>query len=741
MHFLRIRPLLVMTRSWPSARSSSCTAPGLNGQPVSATSSPSGRTSATTSTSAGKAPPANAARAAASAAERSHAGASSAAGQKQAGGSGGTQVREGRSEARRPRPNDVDPAAGDHDDHGPAAKNGLVIGIESSGSPRRAGRHPGGVVGQLEVDRRHLDSPRSRLGLHLLCRRRYLRLESARPGGGLRPCRRDEHGYGHHGHAVLGRSGRRSGERCGSAGRPGRLRAVRRRGGTALHAAGVQDFEIWNEPNDTDFWQPAPQPGCLRTRSSRLRTPTLRPSTPVQSSSLEGLAPEATQDGNINEVSFLQDMYTDRGQGIPHSSATTPTAIRPSLTPTRIGRAGHRWTQPSLARERPGRQRGRRQADLDHRGGTRPTGGPDSVGTTARPGPHAGHSQCQGVAPGSAPSTSTPTRTAAATPPTDEDWFGLPQCRRQRQAGVVRRRRRHRLTSLVPHHIDPPAIRAPVRRGHLSSAVTQPVYDFSERVVVVTGGSVGSGRGSWRRSPRQGRTSLLGTPRGLGRRRRVRRGRHPEAARRRAGHRQGGRALRPPRRADQQRRRLAPRAGGRRLAAFRRGHREPQPAGSAVVRPVGSQGDGRPGGRRGNRERVQRVGHAPVAGASAYGAAKAGLINLTDAGGRVGARGPVNCVTAGLLDTGAGDDFYGGPEGMERAAATVPLGAWARRPTWRRPACTSRASRLLRDRRQPGGARRRGAPAVPGGCGRRRRAARPACPPGRLRRPRDSPVD
>ena len=34
----------------------------------------------------------------------------------------------------------------------------------------------------------------------------------------------------------------------------------------------------------------------------------------------------------------------------------------------------------------------------------------------------------------------------------------------------------------------------------------------------------------------------------------------------------------------------------------------------------------------------------------------------------------VNCVSAGLLDTGAGDDFYGGPEGMERVAATVPLG-------------------------------------------------------------------
>ena len=65
----------------------------------------------------------------------------------------------------------------------------------------------------------------------------------------------------------------------------------------------------------------------------------------------------------------------------------------------------------------------------------------------------------------------------------------------------------------------------------------------------------------------------------------------------------------------------------------------------------------------------------PSPGASAYGAAKAGLVNLTATLALEWApQVRVNCVSGGLLDTGAGDDFYGGPGGLERMAATVPLG-------------------------------------------------------------------
>jgi hypothetical protein len=68
-------------------------------------------------------------------------------------------------------------------------------------------------------------------------------------------------------------------------------------------------------------------------------------------------------------------------------------------------------------------------------------------------------------------------------------------------------------------------------------------------------------------------------------------------------------------------------------------------------------------------------GIRPSPGASVYAAAKAGLISLTSTLAVEWAPAVrVNCVSAGLLETDAGDEHYGGPAGLARVAATVPLG-------------------------------------------------------------------
>jgi NAD(P)-dependent dehydrogenase (short-subunit alcohol dehydrogenase family) len=68
-------------------------------------------------------------------------------------------------------------------------------------------------------------------------------------------------------------------------------------------------------------------------------------------------------------------------------------------------------------------------------------------------------------------------------------------------------------------------------------------------------------------------------------------------------------------------------------------------------------------------------GMRPSPGSAAYGAAKAGLLNLTTSLAMEWApKVRLNCVSAGIVRTELFQEYYGGPEGTAAVAATIPLG-------------------------------------------------------------------
>ena len=147
---------------------------------------------------------------------------------------------------------------------------------------------------------------------------------------------------------------------------------------------GVQDYEIWNEPNSIDFFQPAPNPAVyvqmLQASYSDIKA--VDPSAFVISG---GLAPESTDsEGDINEVTFLQDMYADGAAGYFDALGDHPYSY-PALPDTYESWSG--WsamdaTPTSLESVLAANGDADTPIWITEMGA--PTGGPDSVGTAGQ---------------------------------------------------------------------------------------------------------------------------------------------------------------------------------------------------------------------------------------------------------------------------------------------------------------------------------------------------------------------
>ena len=82
-------------------------------------------------------------------------------------------------------------------------------------------------------------------------------------------------------------------------------------------------------------------------------------------------------------------------------------------------------------------------------------------------------------------------------------------------------------------------------------------------------------------------------------------------------------------------------------------------------------------------------GIRPSPGAAAYGAAKAGLLNLTGTLAlEWGPKVRVNCVSAGMIETEQAELYYGTAPASTGSRRRSRSAAWGRRPTWPTPSAS-----------------------------------------------------
>jgi polysaccharide biosynthesis protein PslG len=187
---------------------------------------------------------------------------------------------------------------------------------------------------------------------------------------------------------------------------------------------GVQDYEIWNEPNNAIFWQPAPNPAVYTAvlAASYQDIKAVDPSAVVITG---GLAPEANDGTDINQVTFLQDMYADGAKGSFNAVGYHPYSY-PALPDTyEIWSGWSQMSQTPTSIESVMAANGNASVPLWLTEVGAPTNGPDGVGTAAQ-----AEDLTQAIA--NAKTTSSIAalyiytyEDSGTDTSTDEDWFGL----------------------------------------------------------------------------------------------------------------------------------------------------------------------------------------------------------------------------------------------------------------------------------------------------------------------------
>jgi hypothetical protein len=196
---------------------------------------------------------------------------------------------------------------------------------------------------------------------------------------------------------------------------------------------GVKDYEIWNEPNDTKFWQPAPNPAFY----TKMLKDSYRAIKRVEKSAFViagGLAPVTTHRGSISSIAFLRAIYANGAKGYFDAVALHPYSF-PALPGTYESWSA--WSQmsatnPSIRSVMRNHGDWRKPIWITEFGA--PSSGPSGVGTSG---------QAAELSQGIAISKSTSWigalyvytwQDAGTSTKTNADWFGLLNTRNRAKA-------------------------------------------------------------------------------------------------------------------------------------------------------------------------------------------------------------------------------------------------------------------------------------------------------------------